>query len=143
MVGKATIDDLIAGSLNPFELFCIFNEIGDAGVEDNANASRIAYMIDQSHNIEPKIEAMIQSVINIQTAYAKALQKAQEASDVLGAYRVLQAAYETDVRPLLAQTRSRQGLNPDPMAAFHASGYARRVASEPTAFAMSSGYPSA
>src|SRR4051794_14474121 len=109
MVGKATIDDLIAGSLNPFELFCIFNEIVDAGVEGNANASRIAYMIDQSHNIEPKIEAMIQSVINIQTAYAKALlvdrpalQKAQEASDVLGAYRVLQAAYETDVRPLLA-----------------------------------------
>src|SRR5207245_7943969 len=90
MVGKATIDDLIAGSLNPFELFCIFNEIVDAGVEDNANASRIAYMIDQSQNIEPKIEAMIQSVINIQTAYAKALlvdrpalQKAQEASDVL------------------------------------------------------------
>src|SRR6059058_4811788 len=128
MVGKATIDDLIAGSLNPFELFCIFNEIVDAGVEGNANASRIAYMIDQSHNIEPKIEAMIQSVINIQTAYAKALlvdrpalQKAQEASDVLGAYRVLQGAYETDVRPLLAEVRTRQGLEPDPITAFRSS----------------------
>ncbi|TMD59075.1 MAG: sugar isomerase, partial [Chloroflexi bacterium] len=147
---KYADDDLIVGSLNPFELFCIFNEIVDAGVEGNANAGRIAYMIDQSHNIEPKIEAMIQSVINIQIAYAKALlvdrpalQKAQEASDVLGAYRVLQAAYETDVRPLLAEVRSRQGLNPDPLTAFQASGYAKRVAGERTAFAMSSGYPSA
>ncbi len=66
-------DDLIVGSNNPFELFCIFNEIVGAGSEGNANAGRIAYMIDQSHNIEPKIEAMIQSVVNIQTAYAKAL----------------------------------------------------------------------
>src|SRR5204862_2501191 len=93
-------DDLIVGSQNPFELFCIFNEIVGAGAEGNANAGRIAYMIDQSHNIEPKIEAMVQSVINIQTAYAKALlvdraalRKAQEESDVLGAYRVVQAAY--------------------------------------------------
>ena len=61
-------DDLIVGSQNPFDLFCIFNEIIDADAEGNANAGRIAYMIDQSHNIEPKIEAMIQSVINIQTA---------------------------------------------------------------------------
>src|SRR5260370_14801370 len=66
-------DDLIVGSQNPFELFCIFNEIVGAGAEGNAYASRIAYMIDQSHNIEPKIEAMIQSVLNVQMAYAKAL----------------------------------------------------------------------
>jgi L-rhamnose isomerase / sugar isomerase len=147
---KYADDDLIAGSLNPFELFCIFNEIVDAGVEGNANAERIAYMIDQSHNIEPKIEAMIQSVINIQIAYAKAqlvdraaLSEAQKAGDVLGAYRVLQAAYETNVRPLLAEVRVRQGRNPDPIAAFHASGYAERVARERTANVMSSGYPGA
>ena len=143
-------DDLIVGSQNPFDLFCIFNEIVDADVDGNANAGRIAYMIDQSHNIEPKIEAMIQSVINVQMAYAKAqlvdrtaLREAQEAGDVLGAYRVLQTAYETDVRPLLAEVRSRQGRNPDPIAAFRASGYAEQVARERTAIATTSGYPGA
>ncbi len=143
-------DDLIVGSQNPFELFCIFNEIVGASVEGNANAGRIAYMIDQSHNIEPKIEAMIQSVINIQTAYAKALlvdhtalRVAQEVGDVLGAYRVLQAAYETDVRPLLAEVHVRQGRNPDPIAAFRASGYTERVKRERVANVTSSGYPGA
>ncbi len=143
-------DDLIVGSQNPFDLFCIFNEIVAASVEGNANPGRIAYMIDQSHNIEPKIEAMIQSVIHIQTAYAKALlvdhtalHAAQEAGDVLGAYRVLQAAYETDVRSLLAEVRVHQGRDPDPIAAFRASGYADRVARERTALATSSGYPGA
>jgi len=147
---KYADDDLIVGSLNPFELFCIFNEIVGAGFEGNANAERIAYMIDQSHNIEPKIEAMIQSVLNVQTAYAKALlvdrpalRDAQESGDVLGAYRVLQAAYETDVRPLLAEFRVRQGLNPDPIKAFRASGYAERVADERTAISASGGYPGA
>ncbi|HLG63693.1 MAG TPA: L-rhamnose isomerase [Ktedonosporobacter sp.] len=141
-------DDLIVGSLNPFELFCIFNEIVGASADGNANTARIAYMIDQSHNIEPKIEAMIQSVLNVQTAYAKALlvdraalQKAQEAGDVLAAYRVLQAAYETDVRSLLSAARVRQGLAPDPIAAFRASGYAERVAQERSATTTASGYP--
>ena len=147
---KYADDDLIVGSLNPFELFCIFNEIVDAGAEGNANAGRIAYMIDQSHNIEPKIEAMIQSVLNIQTAYAKALlvdrtalRKAQEAREVLGAYRVLQAAYESDVRQLLAEARVRQGLDPNPVAVFQASGYTERVARERTALTTTSGYPGA
>src|SRR5712692_4033600 len=143
-------DDLIVGSQNPFELFCIFNEIVSAGAEGNANVGRIEYMIDQSHNIEPKIEAMIQSVINVQTAYAKALlvnrtalREAQEAGDVLGAYRVLQAAFETDVRALLSEFRARQGADPDPVAGFRASGYAARVARERAASAMTSGYPGA
>jgi L-rhamnose isomerase/sugar isomerase len=143
-------DDLIVGSQNPFELFCIFNEIVGAQADGNANAGRIAYMIDQSHNIEPKIEAMIQSVIHIQTAYAKALlvdrsalRAVQEAGDVLGAYRVLQAAFETDVRPYLAAVRTRQGRNPDPIATFRASGYAERVALERASVSVSSGYPGA
>src|SRR5437763_8670721 len=133
-------DDLIVGSQNPFDLFCIFNEIVAASVEGSTNADRIAYMIDQSHNIEPKIEAMIQSVYNIQLAYAKALlvdraalRQAQRESSVLEAYRILQAAYETDVRPLLAEVRQRQGRDPDPFAAFEASGYAERVAQAHTA----------
>ncbi len=147
---KYADDDLIVGSLHPFELFCIFNEIVGAGAEGNTNAGRIAYMIDQSHNIEPKIEAMIQSVLNVQTAYAKAqlvdrtaLRKAQEAGDVLGAYRVLQTAYETDVRPLLAEVRARQGRNSDPIAAFRASGYAERVARERVTQTVGSGFPGA
>jgi L-rhamnose isomerase/sugar isomerase len=117
---KYADDDLIVGSLHPFELFCIFNEIVGASAEGNTNAGRIAYMIDQSHNIEPKIEAMIQSVLNVQTAYAKA-----------------------QLRPLLAEIRVRQGRDPDPIAAFRRSGYAERVAGERVAIATTSGYPGA
>jgi L-rhamnose isomerase / sugar isomerase len=145
---KYADDDLIVGSIHPFELFCIFNEIVGAAAEGNVNTERIAYMIDQSHNIEPKIEAMIQSVLNIQTAYAKALlvdrralSGAQETGDALAGYRELQAAYETDVRPLLAEGRLRQGLNPDPIAIFRESGYADRIARERGSVAVSSGYP--
>lgn len=147
---KYADDDLIVGSVNPFELFCIFNEISGAAAEGNTNAGRIAYMIDQSHNIEPKIEAMVQSVINIQIAYAKsllvdrpALRRAQEAGDVLAGYRELQSAHETDVRPLLAEARRRQGLHPDPIAALRDSGYAERVARERAVASVSSGYPGA
>ncbi len=147
---KYADDDLIVGSLNPFELFCIFNEIAGAAADGAANAGRVAYMIDQSHNIEPKIEAMVQSVINIQLAYAKsllvdraALRHAQEAGDTLAGFRELQAAYETDVRPLLAEVRTRQGLDPDPIAALRGSGYAEQVARERAVAAVSSGYPGA
>lgn len=147
---KYADDDLIVGSVNPFELFCIFNEIAGAAADGNTNAGRIAYMIDQSHNIEPKIEAMVQSVINIQLAYAKsllvdraALRHAQESGDVLAGYRELQAAYETDVRPLLAEARRRQGLDPDPIAALRSSGYAEQVARERAVAVVTSGYPGA
>jgi L-rhamnose isomerase/sugar isomerase len=105
-------------------------------------------MIDQSHNIEPKVEAMVQSVINIQTAYAKALlvdrvalHQAQVAGDVLGGYRVMQAAYETDVRPLLAEARRRQGLHPAPIVALRESGYDEYVASKRGVTSADSGYP--
>src|SRR5258706_1050519 len=147
---KYADDDLIVGSVNPFELFCIFNEIAGAAAEGNSNAGRIAYMIDQSHNIEPKIEAMIQSVMNIQIAYAKsllvdraALRHVQKAGDVLAGYRELQAAYETDVRPLLAEVRRRQGLDVDPILALRSSGYVAQVARERAVAAVSSGYPGA
>lgn len=126
-------DDLIVGTTNPFELFTIFHELVSAGPK----AANVAYMIDQSHNIEPKLEAMIQSVINCQVAYAKALivdraalAAAQAAGDVLGAHNILTDAYQTDVRPLLAQIRHEMGLHPDPIAAYRADGYARRVAEE-------------
>jgi len=147
---KYADDDLIVGTINPFDLFCIFNEIVGAEADGVQNVQRIAYMIDQSHNIEPKVEAMIQSVINIQIAYTKALlvdrsalRQAQQTDDVLAAYRVLQTAYETDVRPVLAESRVRQGLDPDPIAAFRASGYTEKVARERGSATVASGYPGA
>jgi len=89
-------------------------------------------------------------VLNVQTAYVEAplvdraaLRDAQEAGDVLEAYRVLQTVYETDVRPLLAEFRRRQGIDSDPIVAFRISGYAERVATERLAAGSSSGYPCA
>jgi L-rhamnose isomerase/sugar isomerase len=127
-------DDLIVGSVNPFELFLIYVELVEA--EDRAGA-RIDYMIDQTHNIEPKIEAMILSVMNLQEAYAKALlvdraalTAARHSGDVLGAHRLLLDAYATDVRPLCARVRKDLGAAPDPIAAFKESGYAEKVAQE-------------
>jgi L-rhamnose isomerase/sugar isomerase len=94
-------------------------------------------MIDQSHNVEGKIDAMIHSVMNIQTAYAKALlvdearlEEAQAAGDVLGAHRILFQAFETDVRPLLARLREQLGVSEDPVAAFREGGYGAALAHE-------------
>jgi L-rhamnose isomerase/sugar isomerase len=126
-------DDLIVGSNNPMELFEIFVELVAAG----DLAKDVAYMIDQSHNIEPKLEAMLQSIVNCQTAYAKALivnyrklRERQAEGDVLGAHRVLLDAFESDVRPLLAQVRIEMGLPPDPIAAYQGDSYAQRTAEE-------------
>lgn len=142
---KYADDDLIVGSENPFELFDIFVKIVGAGDA----AADVAYMIDQSHNIEPKIEAMLQSVVNVQTAYSKALlvdrdalKGAQAAGDVLGAHRVLMDAFETDVRPLLAAARQRQGLPLDPMRAYLEDDYAARIAVERGVADAAGGYPS-
>lgn len=152
---KYADDDLIVGTVNPFELFLIYNELVAAEQDSDPTVStcakNVAYMIDQSHNIEPKLEAMLQSVLNCQAAYAKALLVNRQAlaerqanKDVLGAYRVLVDAYETDVRPLLAAVREEMGLNPDPMAAYFASDYPARVAKERgSATGSLGGYPGA
>ena len=141
---KYADDDLIVGTNNPFELFEIYTELVSAGEA----ASDVAYMIDQSHNIEPKLEAMLLSVLNCQTAYAKALivdysklAQRQMEGDVLGAHGVLVDAYETDVRPLLAQVRVETGRDPDPMAAYRRDDYAKRVAEERGVIDASGGYP--
>jgi L-rhamnose isomerase / sugar isomerase len=127
-------DDLIVGSVNPFELFLIYVELVEA---EERSDTRIDYMIDQTHNIEPKIEAMILSVMNLQEAYAKALlvdraalAEARHSGDVLGAHRLLLDAYATDVRPLCARVREDLGAADDPIAAFKESGYAEKVAQE-------------
>jgi L-rhamnose isomerase / sugar isomerase len=128
-------DDLMVGSADPFQLFRIMHEIVRA---DALNpAAGIAFMLDQSHNIEPKIPAVIRSVLNVQEATAKALlvdadvlATAQRSGDVLGANAVLMDAYNTDVRPLLAELRIEMGLDPDPIAAYQRSGYAERIVRE-------------
>jgi L-rhamnose isomerase / sugar isomerase len=94
-------------------------------------------MLDQCHNIEPKIPAQIRSVMNVQEATAKALlvdadalRAAQQGGDVLGANAALMDAYNTDVRPLLADLREEAGLDPDPVAAYQGSGYAEKIVEE-------------
>jgi L-rhamnose isomerase/sugar isomerase len=139
---KYADDDLIVGSIDPFELFRIMREIANAG-----GTGAVAFMIDQSHNIEGKIDAMIQSVMNIQTAYAKALlvdderlAGAQAEGDVLGAHRIVLEAFETDVRPLLARLRRELGVDEDPVAAFRAGGFAELLASERGTASVESAY---
>ena len=125
-------DDLMVGASDPFQLFRIVNEIVAAGaLEPGAD---VAFMLDQCHNIEPKIPAEIRSVMNVQEATAKALlvdraalRAAQEEGDVLGAHGVLVDAFSTDVRPLLAEVREEMGLDPDPLAAYARSGYAEHI----------------
>jgi L-rhamnose isomerase/sugar isomerase len=141
---KYADDDLIVGAIDPFELFRIMCEIAREG------PGEVALMIDQSHNVEGKIDAMIQSVSNIQTAYAKALlvdrarlTAAQLEGDVLGAHRVLVEAFETDVRPLLAALRERLGVEADPVEAFRRGGYAERLAGERGTSSVESAYESA
>jgi L-rhamnose isomerase/sugar isomerase len=128
-------DDLMVGSADPFQLFRILFEVrvGDGFAED----AEIAFMLDQCHNIEPKIPAQIRSVMNVQEATAKALlvdldalRAAQQAGDVLAANAVLMDAYNTDVRPLLAELREDAGLDRDPMRAYAESGYAERIVAE-------------
>jgi L-rhamnose isomerase / sugar isomerase len=148
---KYADDDLIVGSIDPFELFRIMREISAAQLDPvtASTAEAVAFMIDQSHNVEGKIGAMIQSVVNIQTAYAKALlvdddrlRAAQQDGDVLGAHRVLLEAFEFDVRPLLTKLRAGLGLEPDPVEAFRAGGYAEERARERGSAAVASAYES-
>jgi L-rhamnose isomerase/sugar isomerase len=121
---KYADDDLIVGSVNPFELFLIFVELAAPG------RAMPRLTIDQSHNIEAKLEAMVLSILNLQEAYAKALlvdrqalADAQAEGDVLAAHAVLLDAYKADVRPLCARARAQLGAAEDPIAALRESGY--------------------
>jgi L-rhamnose isomerase/sugar isomerase len=128
-------DDLMVGAADPFQLFRIMHEVVKA--DALGPESGVAFMLDQCHNIEPRIPGQIRSVMNVQEATAKALlvdsttlEAAQRAGDVLGANGVLMDAYATDVRPVLADLRVGLGLDPDPMAAYARSGYADSIVSE-------------
>ena len=128
-------DDLIVGAADPYQLFRIMNEIIAAGAL--APDSGVNFMLDQCHNLEEKIPGEIRSATNVQEATAKALlvdrealKATQLAGDVLAANDIFIDAFNTDVRPMLAELRESQGLAPDPMRAFLDSGYLERVRSE-------------
>ncbi len=132
-------DDLMAGTINPLQLFAIYDQIVDAAQDPAtaATAENVIYMLDQSHNVEPSIEGIIQSVMNTQTAYAKALlvereklAGAQQAGDVILANRTVMDAYELDVQPLLKQVRVETGRQPDPIIAYREDGYYQKITEE-------------
>lgn len=134
---KYADDDLTMGSIDPYAVFRIFNEIRSAAEVHGRDVSDIAYMIDQSHNLKPKIEAMIQTVTTAQELYAKAclvdrakLRDAQAAMNIVDAEQCLRDAFYTDVRPLLGEWRKKKNLDPNPLEAYRASGYEAKVAQE-------------
>ena len=129
-------DDLTLGSIDPYQVFRIFHEILYYQWEAGTRAD-IAYMIDQSHNLKGKIEAMIQTVTVAQQLYAKAslvdhaaLAAAQKGCDLVRAESLLQDAFNTDVRPAIREWRSSKGMPQDPLNAFLESGYLERITRE-------------
>ncbi len=129
---KYADDDLMVGSINPYEFFLIFNELVSA--EEDGIKANIAYMIDQCHNLKPKIEEMIQSVKSIQKTYAKALivdrkslKKFQQDEDIIMAKKIITEAFETDVTPLLFKVREEMGVPLNPLEFFRESGYLEKI----------------
>lgn len=129
-------DDLDSGSVDPFRLFLVFNELVDAELR-KAEGFAPAYMIDQSHNVTDPIESLIASAVEIQRAFVqaslidrKALAAAQDASDVMLGHRLVKQAFVTDVSPILAEARRRKGGAIDPIATYRTSGYRARKAKE-------------
>ena len=134
---KYADDDLVVGSVNPLELFLIFAELTRPTAGDASASGGVRLTIDQSHNIEAKVEAMVLSVLNLQESYAKsllidraALVQAQAGGDVLRGHELLMDAYSTDVRPLCAHVREQLGGGADPITELRSSGYADRIARE-------------
>lgn len=123
----------MVGAADPFQLFRIMFEV----VRGGGLSGDVAFMLDQCHNVESKIPAIVRSVMNVQEATAKALlvdrealAAAQREGDVLGANAVLMDAFNTDVRPLLREVREEMGLDPDPMGAYARSGWAEKIVAE-------------
>ncbi|MBU2325934.1 MAG: L-rhamnose catabolism isomerase [Alphaproteobacteria bacterium] len=138
-------DDLDAGSVEPYRLFLVFNELVDAEYR-GVKGFHPAHMIDQSHNVTDPIESLISSANEIRRAYAQALlvdrvalEGYQGDNDALMASETLKKAYRTDVEPILAEARRHSGGAIDPVAAYRASGYRAQVASERPAVKGGSG----
>ena len=126
-------DDLDSGSIDPFQLFLVFNELADATLRDGSFSP--AYMLDQSHNVTDPIESLMSSAVEVQRAFVQAalvdraaLAGFQDSNDALQAAQTLKKAFRTDVSPILAMARLRSGGAIDPVAAYRASGYREQVA---------------
>ncbi len=127
-------DDLTLGSIDPYQIFRIFHEIQLSGP---GLLPEIAFMIDQSHNLKGKMEAMVQTVATAQMLWLKAalvdrekLQQFQEKCDLVAAEELFRGAFWHDVRPLLREWRQKRGLPEDPLAALAESGYVQRISAE-------------
>ena len=137
-------DDLDAGSIDPYRLFLVFNELVDA--EGRLSDFHPAHMIDQSHNVTDPIESLMTSAMEIERAYVQALlvdraalDGFQEANDALMASQCLKAAFRCDVEPILAMARAEKGAAIDPVAAYRRSGYRAKVAARRPAVAGGGG----
>jgi L-rhamnose isomerase/sugar isomerase len=133
---KYADDDLTTGSIKPYQLFLVFNELVDAE-DEGVPGFDPGYMIDQSHNLKDPLEDLLQSIVNIQSSFAKAilidrpaLNGYQESNDAVMAENTLKDAFETDVRALTAEARQRSGGAIDPIAVFRQSGYRALKAKE-------------
>ena len=139
-------DDLDAGSIKPFQLFLVFNELVDAEME-RVPGFDPAYMLDQSHNVTDPLESLMVSAMEVTRAFVQAslvdrgaLADAQERNDAMMALQVLKSAFTTDVSPILATARLRDGGAIDPVAAYRDSGYRARKAEErPASATVSAG----
>jgi L-rhamnose isomerase/sugar isomerase len=140
-------DDLTVGSINPYQLFLIFNELVEGMDARGMNhATDLGWMIDASHNVKDPLEDLLQSVEAIKTAYAqallvdrKALHRAQESNDVVKAQELLQGAYRTDVRPLVAEARLRSGAALQPMQLFRELNVRKQLIAERGVKSMATG----
>jgi L-rhamnose isomerase/sugar isomerase len=138
-------DDLDAGSINPHQLFLVFNELVEAELNPLGGFDP-AYLIDQSHNVTDPIESLLSSAEAIASTYAKALlvdreqlHLAQESNDTMMAFQALRRAYRTDVSPILAMARVETGGALDPIAAYRASGWRQQKAEERRAARLGAG----
>ena len=138
-------DDLDAGSVSPYRLFLVFNELV-ASAHERAPGFDPAYMLDQSHNVTDPIESLMTSAAQVQRSYAQALlvdrdalDAAQDGNDAMTATHLLKAAFQTDVTPLLQRVRADAGGAIDPVACYRASGYRRQVAEARPAAASGGG----
>lgn len=127
-------DDLDTGSIDPYRLFLVFNELVAAEGKDGFDP---AHMLDQSHNVTDPIESLMVSAMEVQRAFAQALlvdraalAGAQDRNDAITATTALKRAFRTDVEPILAMARLRSGGAIDPISTFRASGYRAKVAAE-------------
>ncbi|WP_442580190.1 L-rhamnose catabolism isomerase [Mesorhizobium sp. ASY16-5R] len=138
-------DDLDAGSIDPYRLFLVFNELVDAELR-GAKGFDPAHMLDQSHNVTDPIESLMLSAVEVQRAYAaallvdrQALESHQTDNDALMATQTLKTAFRTDVEPILAMARLNAGGAIDPVGAYRAAGYRRKVAAERPAVSSGGG----